>query len=194
MADELTLQLDKLIKEMQYPTSKKRRRRRNKRRNEVHDHRLETGWNNGTSPHMSKLPSYDALRDPHCTYTRKRQFRIHHERYKQVAIMSEILRGDHAALGDVLSPALDSPRNGPSKKAPPSTLPSLKRKKKEKRGKKSTRWYTTRRGRKQRTERIYEEGSDLGHGGDPHNPATKARKEAVKKDQNIENIRILTGK
>ena len=44
---------------------------------------------------MSKLPNYDALRDPHCTYTRKRQFRIHHERYKQVAVMSEILRGDH---------------------------------------------------------------------------------------------------
>ena len=143
MADELTVQLDKLIKEMQYPTSKKRRRRRNKRRNEVHDHRLETGWNNGTSPHMSKLPSYDALRDPHCTYTRKRQFRIHHERYKQVAIMSEILRGDHAALGDVLSPALNSPRDGQprKKKHPPSTLPSLKRgkKKKEKREKKSTR-------------------------------------------------------
>ena len=148
MADELTLQLDKLIKEMQYPTSKKRRRRRNKRRNEVHDHRLETGWNNGTSPHMSKLPSYDALRDPHCTYTRKRQFRIHHERYKQVAIMSEILRGDHAALGDVLSPALDSPRDGHlKKKASAKHFAKFEAgKKKEKREKKSTRWYTTRRG------------------------------------------------
>ena len=34
----------------------------------------------------------------------------------------------------------------------------------------------------------------LGHGGDQHNPATKARKEVVKKDQNIENIKIMTGK
>ena len=34
----------------------------------------------------------------------------------------------------------------------------------------------------------------IGHGGDQHNPATKARKEVVKKDQNIENIKILTGK
>ena len=34
MADELTLQLDKLIKEMQYPTAKKKKRRRKKKRNE----------------------------------------------------------------------------------------------------------------------------------------------------------------
>ena len=62
--------------------------------------------------------------------------------------MSEILRGDHAALGDVLSPALDSPRNGHLKeKAPAKHFAEFEaEKEKEKRGKKSTRWYTTRRG------------------------------------------------
>ena len=135
MADELTLQLDKLIKEMQYPTAKKKKRRRKKKRNEVVDHQLESGWNNSASPHMSKLPNYDALRDPHCTYTRKRQFRIHHERYKQVAAMSEILRGDHADLKDVLGPAMDTPRDrkGRRKKAVHRNgLPSVKRRKRKK--------------------------------------------------------------
>ena len=135
MADELTLQLDKLIKEMQYPTAKKKKRRRKKKRNEVVDHQLESGWNNSASPHMSKLPNYDALRDPHCTYTRKRQFRIHHERYKQVAVMSEILRGDHADLKDVLGPAMDTPRDrkGRRKKAVHRNgLPSVKRRKRKK--------------------------------------------------------------
>ena len=111
MADPLTLQLDQLLKDMQNVKPKKRRRRRKKHSSgkDYYSHQLESGWNNKTSSHMARLPSYDAMRDPHCRYTRKKQFRRHHNKYKEVQMMSEILRGDHAGLNDIVTPSKLSP-------------------------------------------------------------------------------------
>jgi hypothetical protein len=120
MADPLTLQLDKLIMEMQKVKPSRKKRRRNGD-GSFGSHKLESGWNSGTGVHVAKIPSYDALRDPHCRYTRKRQFKRHHHRYKEVEELSEILRGDNAHLAEAVSTKL-TPLRSPST---PGVLPKI---------------------------------------------------------------------
>ena len=57
-------------------------------------------WDSGTT--SCKLPDYDALRDPHCRYTKQRQFKQQWEQFSKAAMIQEVLRGDHASLLDVL--------------------------------------------------------------------------------------------
>ena len=54
-------------------------------------------WNSSVSA-QSSLPTYDALRDPYCTYTKRKRFKQHYAKFKEQQMISEVLRGDHAAL------------------------------------------------------------------------------------------------
>ena len=110
MADPLLAKLDRLMRQMERGQllddelnideidggvengrrAPRRRRRAKKFKN----------WDNGTT--SSRLPEYDALRDPHCRYTKQRQFKQQWEQFSKAAMIQEVLRGDHASLLDVL--------------------------------------------------------------------------------------------
>ena len=115
---------------------------------------------------MARLPSYDAMRDPHCRYTQKKQFRRHHNKYKEVQMMSEILRGDHAGLNDIVTPSKLSP-------LPKPDLPGISQKNQHSGKKKSPLL------KMQHLQRTYESPSHLSKRHSYKKAASKIKKSSI---------------
>ena len=135
--DPLLRKLDRLMRQMERgelldedPMDTKERspqNKRKKRRRNGNGNKSFQNWNNNTT--SSNLKEYDALRDPHCRFTKKKQFKKQYEHYARAQMISDVLRGDHASLLDVVQDRKsskhrnnnnnsNSPRQQNSKNAP----------------------------------------------------------------------------
>ena len=65
-------------------------------------------WNSQTT--SGTLQEYDALRDPHCRFTKQKQFKKQYEEFAQAQMIADVLRGDHASLLDVITPKQRRPK------------------------------------------------------------------------------------
>ena len=111
MADPLLAKLDRLMRQMERgqlledeqgdaPGGELDNGRRAPRRQRQQQAKPFKNWDSGSTSY--KLPEYDALRDPHCRYTKQRQFKQQWDKFSKAAMIQEVLRGDHAALLDVM--------------------------------------------------------------------------------------------
>ena len=139
MSDPLLAKLDRLMRQMErgelldedpvdatYGNSQPKKRGGKRRRRPAGNGGAAANtpfknWNSNTT--SGTMREYDALRDPHCRYTKQKQFKKQYEHYARAQMISDVLRGDHASLLDVVqnqkpkrSPRVQNSKNAPRRK------------------------------------------------------------------------------